>query len=102
MANTIDAFFNNMAAAFGEANKALAPQSVFLTGDNGNPIIYTDVRSEPQAQYKTVTLQVPNTPGDAVNAITTAPTAANLVADATTVQLDYMPAWALCSLVWKS
>lgn len=93
MANTIDAFFNNMAAAFDDASKALAPQSVFLTGDNGNPIIYTDVRSEPQAQYKTVTLQVPNTPGDAVNAITTAPTAANLVADATTVQLDYMPAW---------
>lgn len=93
MANDLTPFFNNMAGAFQEANRVLKPQAAFLTGDNGMPIIYNEVRSEPMARYKKVTLQVPNTPGDAVNAITTKPTAANLSAEPTEIQLDFMPAW---------
>jgi len=93
MANAIDSFFNNMAGAFQEANKVLKPQATFLTGNNGQPTVYTDVRSEPMAKYKKVTLQVPNTPGNAVDAITIKPTAANLVADPTEVKLDFMPTW---------
>lgn len=93
MANSIDSFFNNMAGAFQEANRVLKPQATFLTGNNGMPTVYTDVRSEPMAKYKKVTLQVPNTPGNAVDAITVKPTPANLVADPTEVKLDFMPAW---------
>lgn len=93
MPNSIDSFFNNMAGAFQEANRVLRPQSTFLTGNNGSPTVYTDVRSEPMAKFKKVTLQVPNTPGNAVDAITIKPTPASLVADPTEIQLDYMPAW---------
>lgn len=93
MANSIDGFFNNMAGAFQEANRVLKPQATFLTGNNGQPIVYTDIRSQPMAKYKKVTLQVPNTPGDAVNAITTKPTPVNLEATPTEISLDYMPAW---------
>lgn len=60
MANDLDGFFNSMSAAFTEANKVLRPQAAFLTGDNGMPIIYTDVRSTPLSRYKQVTLNVPN------------------------------------------
>lgn len=94
MPNDLSAFFNNMAGAFQEANKVLKPQARFLTGDNGMPIVYTDIRTEPMAKWKKVTLQVPNTSGDAVDAITTAPTPVNLTADATEIALDYMPSWA--------
>jgi len=93
MANSIDSFFNSMAGAFQEANKVLKPQGTFLSGNNGQPTVFTDVRSEPMAKYKKVTLQVPNTPGNAVDAITTKPTPASLVADPTEISLDFMPAW---------
>lgn len=93
MANDLTAFFNSMAGAFQEANRVLRPQAAFLTGNNGMPIIYNEVRSEPMARYKKVTLQVPNTPGDAVDAITVKPTAASLNADPTEISLDFMPAW---------
>jgi len=93
MANSIDSFFNSMAGAFQEANRVLKPQATFLTGNNGQPTVYTDVRSEPMAKYKKVTLQVPNTPGVAVDAIIIKPTAANLIADPTEVKLDFMPCW---------
>lgn len=93
MANSIDSFFNSMAGAFQEANKVLKPQGTFLMGNNGQPTVFTDVRSEPMAKFKKVTLQVPNTPGNAVDAITIKPTPASLVADPTEVSLDYMPAW---------
>ena len=73
MANAIDSFFNTMAGAFQEANRVLKPQATFLTGNNGSPTVYTDIRSEPMAKYKKVTLQVPNTPGNAVDAITVKP-----------------------------
>lgn len=93
MANSIDSFFNSMAGAFQEANKVLKPQGTFLMGNNGQPTVFTDVRSEPMAKYKKITLQVPNTPGNAVDAITTKPTPASLVADPTEISLDFMPAW---------
>jgi hypothetical protein len=93
MANSIDGFFNSMAGAFQEANRVLRPQATFLTGNNGSPTIFTDVRSEPMAKFKKVTLQVPNTSGNAVDAITTKPTPVNLTHDATEISLDYMPAW---------
>lgn len=93
MPNSIDSFFNNMAGAFTEANKVLKPQAAFLTGNNGMPIIYNEVRSEPAARYKKVTLQVPNTVGNAVDAITNVPTITPLTNSATEIQLDFMPAW---------
>lgn len=93
MANSIDSFFNNMAGAFTEANRVLKPQAAFLTGDNGMPLIYNEVRSEPMARFKKVTLQVPNTVGDAVNAITNVPAVTPLTNAATDVTLDFMPAW---------
>lgn len=93
MPNSIDSFFNNMAGAFTEANRVLKPQAAFLTGDNGMPLIYHEVRSEPAARFKKVTLQVPNTVGDAVDAITNVPTVTPLTNAATDVQLDFMPAW---------
>lgn len=90
---TLTGFFNSMAGAFSEANKVLRPQAAFLTGNNGMPIIYNEVRSEPMARYKKVTLQVPNTSGNAVDAITTVPTVSTLSGAFTDVTLDTMPAW---------
>lgn len=80
-----------MAAAFTEANKALSPQARFLTGDNGNPIIYTDIRSEPMARYKKVTLQVPNSTVVVNDILTTPINIHNLSADPTEVQLNKLP-----------
>lgn len=81
-----------MAAAFTEANKALSPQARFLTGDNGQPIIYTDIRSEPMARYKKVTLQVPASTVVVNNILATPIAKHNLAATPTEVVLDYLPA----------
>jgi hypothetical protein len=93
MANSLESFYNSMAGAFHEANKVLKPQATFLTGKGGMPTVYTDIQSQPMAQYKKVTLQVPNSVGDAVDAITTKPTPSSLKADPTEITLDFMPAW---------
>lgn len=82
-----------MAAAFTDANKALSPQARFLTGDNGQPIIYTDVRSEPMARYKKVTLQVPSSTITVNNLLAPASLVKhNLAATPTDVTLDFLPA----------